>query len=239
MKKILLVDDVKLLLEIQKKFLASSQVQVLTACNGIEALEIIRLERPDLIILDKYMPNMDGLTCCKAIKADPLSAHIPVIISSNATRAVDMEEYRLAGCVEILAKPIDGKVFLNAIKRHLPEIERRGDRIALDMPMKVQLNGVGYDAKCENMSYNGTFAVAAMEVAVNEEVLFTFLLPKSEVPTEIKGRVVWQRKTGGGSGFGVEFMEVIGQGISILRKHELKSFVASLVATTSSEGKSA
>src|SRR6185369_2073121 len=89
MKKILLVDDVRLLLDIQKRFLASSQVRILTAGDGAEALEIVRLEHPDLIIMDKYMPKMNGLDCCVAIKADQSIAHIPVIMSTNAARQAD------------------------------------------------------------------------------------------------------------------------------------------------------
>ena len=71
MKKILLVDDVKLLLEVQKKYLSASLIQILTACDGHEALEVAGKERPDLIIMDNYMPRMDGITCCRLIKQKP------------------------------------------------------------------------------------------------------------------------------------------------------------------------
>lgn len=224
MKKILLVDDVKLLLEIQKKFLANSYVQILTANDGVEALETARKELPDLIIMDKYMPNMDGLTCCKFLKSDPLLAGIPVIMATNATRSSDTQEYMDAGCADFLAKPIDGKLFLNAIKKHIPDIERRSARVPLRLEVQMQHNNDIYTVPTEDLSLNGLFVVTDVKMAVHDDVRFSIRLPDYSVPIEIKSRVVWQRNSAK-PGFGVEFMEVVGQGISMLRVSELKSFL--------------
>lgn len=230
MKKILLVDDVKLLIEIQKKFLDSSYVNILTANDGAEALEAARRERPDLIIMDKYMPVMDGLTCCRQLKGDPALAHIPVIMSTNAMRDADTQEYIAAGCADILSKPIDRKLFLNAIKKHISDIERRSVRIPLQIEMKMCHNGASYKVPSENLSLNGLFVITNMNVSINDEVNFTFVVPERDVPMEIKGRVVWLRKSGKDPGFGVEFMEVTGQGISMLRVSELKAFLSAFTA---------
>ncbi|NJD91617.1 MAG: response regulator [Geobacter sp.] len=230
MKKILLVDDVKLLIEIQKKFLASSSVQIITASDGAEALEKVRRELPDLIVMDKYMPVMNGLDCCKAIKADPAIAHIPVIMASNATSEEDMQEYQLAGCSEVLSKPLEAKLFLNAVKKYIPEIERRGGRIPVDFQMKILANGLSYEATMENLSLNGVFAITGINAEINDVLKFTFKLPESDIPMEVKGRVVWHRNSGGAHGFGVEFMEVVGQGVSLLRINELKAFISAKLA---------
>ncbi|NVO00405.1 MAG: response regulator [Geobacteraceae bacterium] len=229
MKKILLVDDVNLLIEIQKKFLANSYVQVFTANDGVEALETARRERPDLIIMDKYMPNMDGLTCCKFLKSDPLLAGIPVIMSTNATRSSEAQEYLDAGCVDILAKPIESKLFLNAIKKHIPDIERRSVRVPLHLDVQMQHNNAVYTVSTEDLSLNGLFANTDIKVSVHDEVRFSIILPDHSVPIDIKTRVVWQRNSAK-PGFGAEFMEVVGQGISMLRISELKSFLGACVA---------
>lgn len=231
MKKILLVDDVKLLIEIQKKFLASSCVHILTASDGAEALETVRRERPDLVIMDKYMPVMNGLDCCKAIKEDPAIAHIPVIMASNASSEEDAQEYRLAGCSEVLCKPLTAKMFLNAIKKYVPEIERRGVRIPVAIQLKIQVNGLSYEASMENLSLNGAFAITDINTDINDVLKFTFKLPDADVPMDVKGRVVWHRHSGGVQGFGVEFMEVVGQGVSLLRVNELKEFIKSKSAS--------
>ena len=227
MKKILLVDDVKLLLEIQKKFLASSHVQILTANNGAEALETARRERPDLIIMDKYMPNIDGLTCCRRIKEDPSLSHIPIIMATNAAEDADKLEYVNAGCVDVLSKPIDCKLFLNAIKKYIPDIERRSIRIPLKIELQMLHNATNYRVTTENLSLNGIFAVTELVVSLYDEVKFTFVLPERDVPMEVKGRIVWQGKIGNDAGFGAEFIEVTGQGISMLRISELRAFVNS------------
>lgn len=227
MKKILLVDDVKLLLDIQKRFLSSSQVQILTACNGEEALDIVRLERPDLIIMDKYMPKMNGLDCCIAIKADPSIAHIPVIMSTNAARQADAEEYARAGCSDVLSKPIECKTFLNMIRKYIPEIDRRTVRLQHAMELKIASENETVDACSENISLNGTFAVSDLKVSINDELSFSFMLPGSEAPMRVRGRVVWLRQGGDAPGFGVEFMEVTGEGMPMLRIGELKEFIKS------------
>src|ERR1039457_2919395 len=78
--KILLVDDTKLFLKLEQEYLKHLAVTVLTAENGIEALEIARSQNPDLIFMDINMPVMDGVSCCAAIKADPGLRSIPVVM---------------------------------------------------------------------------------------------------------------------------------------------------------------
>ena len=69
-KTILLVDDNDMFLEIEKEFLQYTNTEVITACDGIEALNIVKAMRPDLIFMDLEMPKMDGASCCRAIKDD-------------------------------------------------------------------------------------------------------------------------------------------------------------------------
>jgi len=227
MKKILLVDDVRLLLDIKKRFLASSQVQILTAGDGEEALEVVRQEHPDLIIMDKYMPKMNGLDCCVAIKADQSIAHIPVIMSTNAAKQADAEEYMRAGCSDILSKPLDAKTFLNMIRKYIPEIDRRTVRLPHTMDMKISSGNGAFDACSEDLSLNGAFAVSDLKVSINDELSFSFMLPGSDTPMKVRGRVVWLRNGGAAPGFGVEFMEVTGEGMPMLRIGELKEFIKS------------
>src|SRR3990172_4252938 len=65
MKKVLLVDDVKLFLELEKTLLNRSNLQIFTASSGQEALEIHKREKADLILCDLYMPGMNGDEVCK------------------------------------------------------------------------------------------------------------------------------------------------------------------------------
>jgi len=135
--KILLVDDVKIFLEIQKDFLRFSPVQILTAYNGIEALRTAALERPHLIVMDVNMPQMDGVTCCKAIREDPVLHSTPAILVITRSGQDDMESYKSAGCNAILHKPLQRREFLNMAYNFLPAIERREPRVSCRMPVTV------------------------------------------------------------------------------------------------------
>lgn len=231
MHKILLVDDVKLLLEIQKKYLASSVVQVLTAGDGAEALDVARREFPDLIVMDRYMPRMDGVTCCAAIKRDPKLKHIPIIMASNSSTPADLDEYSRAGCSDYLAKPIDGKHFLETIKKFLPAIERRSCRIPFQTEVRLTYGGDVSTGMSEDLALGGMYVATGAQISMSEELTVSFVLPGSDSPFEVRGRVAWVNRTvsdrspGYRPGFGIEFLEITGQGIPFLRKGELKAFI--------------
>jgi len=232
MEKILLVDDVKMLREIQKGLLATSPVQVLTAGDGLEALAIIRSELPNLVVMDNHMPNMDGITCCREIKADPLLWHIPVIMVTNAVKPAECEEYTTAGADGWLSKPIDGKLFLSTLKRHLPTIDRRGTRVPLCTAVTVRDNDGVHAGRSQNISLNGILITSEFHPAPGNEMRFEFVLPGSAAPTQVRGRVAWVKKNNaaGKSGptadFGVEFIAITGEGMPFMRRNELEAYVA-------------
>lgn len=230
MDKILLVDDVKLLREIQKGFLASSLVDILTAGDGHEALEVARKSRPDLIVMDKFMPGMDGVTCCREIRRDPLLKDIPVIMLTNAAQPADAEEYRAAGFNDCLAKPIDGKLFLATIKKYLPAIERRAIRVPFSAAVTIVRFDGDHAGISRDISLNGMHVESGLQMLPGEELQVSFTLPGGDAPVEVRGRVAWldKRAPSGKAAFGVEFLEVTGKGIPFLRKSELKTFIERL-----------
>ena len=122
--RILLVDDVRLFLELEKSFLHLAQVELLTAANGEEALAIIRRERPDLVFLDLYMPVLDGAACCVAIKGDPEVAATPVVMVTSGGKPDEVEQCRTAGCDGLLTKPVDRSAFLDTVSRFIPSFNR-------------------------------------------------------------------------------------------------------------------
>ena len=155
MSTILLVDDVQQCLEVEKKFLKPSRVRVLTARNGVEALAVMRQDRPDLVIMDQQMPKMDGLACCTAIKGDPSLRAIPVILTGNAGASENEDVIRRAGCDDYLEKPVFSKTFLEKVSRFVPGIERRLARIPCRVPVTVRLNGSEMTCVSEDLSVHG------------------------------------------------------------------------------------
>lgn len=79
-KKILVIDDDPDLVEATSMILKSRQYNVVAAYGGVEGLQKVKSEKPDLIVLDVMMPDKDGYTVCKELKADPDLCDIPVLL---------------------------------------------------------------------------------------------------------------------------------------------------------------
>ena len=109
-KKVLIVDDeahIRLLLEQTLDELDELGVEILTATNGGEALEMIRRERPDLVLLDVMMPIMNGFDVCKTVKADPELAQTFVMILTAKGQELDRVTGQEVGADLYLTKPFD------------------------------------------------------------------------------------------------------------------------------------
>lgn len=213
--KILLVDDVKLFIELEKSFLTHSDVSVLTAEDGEEALEIVRRERPDLVFLDIHMPKLNGVACCTAIKSDPDLLFIPVIMVTTAGREEEIELCNKAGCDDYLTKPVERKAFLEKARAYLPNIERREPRVQLQTPALFR-DGKGVcTAAVADISSGGIYLTTDYAVTLNDAMELAFFLPSSEVGLiDIKGRVAWlnsgksRKKWDMPVGFGVEYTSI-------------------------------
>ncbi len=114
--RILIVDDTSLNVKLLAAKLAHEYYVVSTAENGEEALQKAALEKPDLILLDVMMPVMDGFETCRRLKADPATAHIPVIIITALTDIADRVKGLEEGADDFLAKPINDLALMARIK---------------------------------------------------------------------------------------------------------------------------
>ena len=104
-KKILIAEDeadIRALIEFTLKF---AGFDVVSAKNGLEALEAAQAELPDLILLDVRMPQMTGYEACEAIKSDPDTRHIPVVFLSAKGQEKEILAGLEAGATEYLLKP--------------------------------------------------------------------------------------------------------------------------------------
>jgi len=106
-KKILIIDDEINLVELAKVNLEARGFNVVTAMDGEEGLNKVYTEIPDLIILDGWLPGIDGWQICREIKNDPRTKNIPVIFLTAATQKDDIKKANEAGCGLFLAKPLD------------------------------------------------------------------------------------------------------------------------------------
>ena len=110
MPTVLIVDDeqhIRLLIEQTLEDLEDDDVELLTATNGEEALDVVANQHPDLVFLDVQMPRKNGYEVCRAIKDDPASAGTTVFLLTAKGQAVDREQGIAAGADAYLTKPFD------------------------------------------------------------------------------------------------------------------------------------
>jgi len=118
-KKILIVDDEKDFVRIVKQTLVSGGYQVLTAGDGKEAIEKVRNEAPDLMILDINMPDMDGYEVCKKLRQDPVYRRLPIIMLTVRKDVKDQVKGMELGSDEYITKPFNPEELLIRVKKLL------------------------------------------------------------------------------------------------------------------------
>ena len=117
---LLVVDDVPDILNLLKATLTFKGYQVVTAPNGEEALEMIRKEKPALIIADILMPKMDGFSLVHYLRLSPDLRDIPVVFLSATYVAPEDREFAIAiGVTRFLEKPVDLAAFLPVVSELL------------------------------------------------------------------------------------------------------------------------
>ena len=126
--RVLIVDDNQPNLELLQAYLEDVDCETVPAFSGPEALEIIRKEPPDLILLDVMMPQMSGFEVCKRIKNDPKTAGIPIIMVTALTEMVDIERGVDSGTDDFLSKPVNKWELITRVKTML-KLKHLSDRL--------------------------------------------------------------------------------------------------------------
>ncbi|NGZ83060.1 response regulator [Duganella aceris] len=116
---VLVVDDIATNIKVIAGMLADEGYSVKVAISGRKALELVPVHRPDLILLDVMMPEMDGFEVCRRLKADPASADIPVIFLSAKDQADDIVGGLELGAVDYVTKPVDPAILKARMRTHL------------------------------------------------------------------------------------------------------------------------
>ena len=207
MHKILLVDDMRSFLDLEATFLSRAECLLLTASTGLEAIRVARAERPDLVVLDIEMPEMNGIQACRILRSDAVTSSIPVIVLTS----MQMEdEARRAGASHFLRKPIDEPTFLAEVKRFLPIVERAESRVAADAPVALTRDGEALQARLVNVSRTGFYVAAQARPAIGARYDVSFALPREAGAAEVTGVALVVRHGDDPPGFGCRFRKVSG-----------------------------
>jgi len=146
---ILVVDDSEINRDVVVELIMSSLVcRIRQASNGIEALEMIRAQVPDLVLLDVNMPGMDGYQVCRAIRADGETAEVPVIFLTGQRDSEFIVSGFEAGGSDYVLKPYESRELLARVRVHLElkqqrdELKRRNSELETTIARVKRLEGI-------------------------------------------------------------------------------------------------
>ena len=140
--RILIVDDTPANLQMLAATLREKGYQISVATNGRQALDVVARVRPDLILLDVMMPEMDGFETCRRLKPSELWRAIPVIFLTAKTETADIVQGFELGAVDYVAKPFNAHELLARVNTHLTidRLHRENERLLLNiLPAPVAL----------------------------------------------------------------------------------------------------
>lgn len=120
-KTVMIVEDNELNMKLFRDIIEASGYETVRTRNGLEALDLARAHRPDLILMDIQLPEVSGLDVTKWLKADDDLHTIPVIAVTAFAMKGDEERIRQGGCEGYMSKPISVPKFIETIKSYLGE----------------------------------------------------------------------------------------------------------------------
>jgi CheY-like chemotaxis protein len=117
--RILVVDDNEMNLTLVSKILEMDRYEIITAKNGLQAIQSVIKSMPDIAILDVMMPDMNGFDLCRKLRQPPLNATMPIIMLTAMNLDTEKERARQAGANEVWSKPFDMDLFRRRLRELL------------------------------------------------------------------------------------------------------------------------
>lgn len=114
-RTVVYVEDEPAVQRLVEYWLEDAGFRVLLAADGAAGLELIRAERPDLVVTDALMPLMTGDELVEALKADPELQHIPIVMATAAASPLRVKRMLSVGCHAVVGKPLEETSFLSAV----------------------------------------------------------------------------------------------------------------------------
>ena len=118
-KRVLIVEDNELNMKLFNDLLEANGYGTIQTRSGVEAVELVRQHKPDLILMDIQLPEVSGLEVIRWLKDDEATRHIPVIAVTAFAMKGDEEKIRQGGCEAYLSKPISVVKFLDTVRDYL------------------------------------------------------------------------------------------------------------------------
>jgi CheY-like chemotaxis protein len=210
-KRLLIVDDVELFIQLQISYLGRQRFEIHTARSGKEGLEKARSLKPDLILLDLHMPDIDGDEVCRTLKDDPETSSIPVVIVSSGSRDLSRASTISMGCDGLIFKPVRKDLLQSVVEELLGTEFRKKTRARVSIPATVVLEGKKFSSTIRSLSNSGAFLELDREVIRGDVIQLRFSLPDEGGDIEVRSAaVMWSGilSEEGPKGVGVKFLVI-------------------------------
>lgn len=212
-RRVLLVDDQPFFLVMGQAILRGGGYEVQTAPSGREALRVARATRLDAILLDVEMPGLNGFETCRRLKADPVTAAIPVAMLTATLDPQLNEKAFQAGAEATILKGVSAARLLNMLQVVLTTARRprAASRAEVALPVEYENAGEVVSAETLNLSADGMFIKTPSPAAAGTPLHLRFAV-SGAARWECCARVVWMRDPGEKhphpSGMGVQFVDL-------------------------------
>ncbi len=208
-RSILIVDDLRVFLELERTCFERAGFEVMTAESGEEALEKTRAFQPDAVLLDLYMPDLDGAEVCRRIKRDPILRGTGVVIITSKLFEKDRLRCVVAGCDGFISKISPHTEILLEIERVLskamrvPGVASLSLNVSYGLPEQRMRPTLGFD-----LGPDGLFVASEQSPPRGVAVHLQLELAGFEQSLRLEGEVIRSRNTGDRvPGFHVRFVD--------------------------------
>ncbi len=171
MPKILLVDDVDLFLELERSYLEGCDYDLVTASSGEETLQRLDKVAPDVLLLDYYMPGINGDEVCRSIRKNPRWEKLSILMVTAAGKPEEVQSCLDAGCDDYITKPVNKQELREKVARLLGSVQRRtSERVAVRLPIQLQEGGRLHVVTAKDISSSGVCLESPTELKENKTV---------------------------------------------------------------------
>lgn len=167
--KVLIVDDVMSNVLLLKVLLTNEHYKIATAGNGTEALAQVKAEKPDLILLDVMMPDMDGFEVAQRLKKDPEAAEIPIIFLTALNSTGDIVKGFQVGANDFISKPFNKEELIIRVRHQISLIAAK--RIILAQTEELRRTIIGRDKLYSVIAHDLRSPMGSIKMVLNMLIL--------------------------------------------------------------------
>ncbi len=179
MKKILIADGLNPFIREEKTILAREDFEIFTAKSGLDALEIHRLNKMDLILADLNTPDMPGDELAREIRKTPDLKHVSIIMITSLRRA-DLERCATCGANDYITRPIDSRRLLEKVAWLIDVHERKDLRVLIKARVIGSFGQEPFFGSTCNVSVSGLLLETEKILARGDEISTSFFIPDIE-----------------------------------------------------------